>query len=227
MSNYLLIQKGAKYTLTPSRSSKYIVLVKGGRGPMGPPGTGEGGSGSLTVREVDGSPSGTANTLVFPNGTVSIAGTTATITGLQGPQGIQGETGPQGIQGIQGIQGAQGPQGIQGATGATGAQGIQGEQGPIGETGPQGASWQETFETVAQNLKAYATSYSYVDNRITSVTYTVPSVGIAQKLINYTGDKITSIVLINVVGDALPSGINTIKTITYDGNNISGIAYSS
>jgi hypothetical protein len=40
MSNYLLVQKGVRYTLTPSRSSKYIVLVKGGRGPSGEDGSG-------------------------------------------------------------------------------------------------------------------------------------------------------------------------------------------
>jgi hypothetical protein len=140
--------------------------------PEPSPSSGGGGGGSLTVREVDGSPSGTASTLVFPNGSVSFAGSTATITGLQG------------------------------------------------------ASWQETFETVAQNLKAYTTGFTYVDGRVTSVTYTVPSVGIAQKIINYTGNKITSIVLANVVGEALPSGISLTKTITYTGDNITGVAYS-
>jgi hypothetical protein len=83
-----------------------------------------------------------------------------------------------------------------------------------------------TFETVSQNLKAYATGFTYVDGRVTSVTYTVPSVGIAQKIINYTGNKITSIVLANVVGEALPSGISLTKTYTYTGDNVTGVAYS-
>lgn len=134
---------------------------------QGPPGSPGIGGGALTVREVDGSPSGTATTLVFPNGSVSFAGSTATITSLQ-----------------------------------------------------------ETFETVAQNLKAHATGFTYVDGRVTSIMYTVPSVGIAQKIINYTGNKITSIVLANVVGEALPSGISLTKTITYTGDNITGVAYS-
>lgn len=92
-----------------------------------------GGSGSLTVTEVDGSPSFPATTLRFPNGTVTNAGGgIAAITGLQGPQGIQG------IQGIQGNTGSQGIQGIPGNTGSQGIQGIPGNDGATGATGPQG-----------------------------------------------------------------------------------------
>lgn len=69
---------------------------------------GGGGGGSLTIREVDGTPTGTVTTLVLPNGTLSIASGTATITGLQGPQG---DPGPQGIQGNTGATGATGPAG--------------------------------------------------------------------------------------------------------------------
>jgi hypothetical protein len=73
--------------------------------------------GSLTVRELDGSPTGTATELVFPNGSLSFAGDVVTITGLEGPQG------PQGIQGIQGIQGPAGINGTNGTNGADGAPG--------------------------------------------------------------------------------------------------------
>lgn len=72
-----------------------------------------GGGGSLTVREVDGTPSGTVNTIVFPNSTVAIVDNVATITGLQGPQGIQG------IQGIQGNPGPAGPNLINASTATT------------------------------------------------------------------------------------------------------------
>jgi hypothetical protein len=67
------------------------------------------GSGSLTVREVDGNPTGIATEIVFPNGTVSFAAGVATITGLQGPQG---NTGPTGATGATGATGPAGPNSI-------------------------------------------------------------------------------------------------------------------
>ena len=76
--------------------------------------------------------------------TLSISGTTLTISdgnsvelpeGPQGPQGIQGEAGPVGPQGERGLQGEQGPVGPQGPQGE---RGLQGEQGPVGPQGPQG-----------------------------------------------------------------------------------------
>lgn len=76
------------------------------------PATVAGGGGSLTVTEVDGSPSFTATTLRFENGTVTNAGSgIAEITGFQGPAGPTGPTG---------ATGSQGPAGATGATGATG-----------------------------------------------------------------------------------------------------------
>jgi hypothetical protein len=136
--------------------------------PEPSPSSGGGGGGSLTVREVDGSPSGTASTLVFPNGTVSIGGTTATITGLQG------------------------------------------------------ASWQETFETVSQSLSAYPATINYSSSRVSTIVYTLPGPTTITKTINYTGDKVTSIVL----SGATPSGISLTKTLTYTGDNVTGVAYS-
>jgi hypothetical protein len=70
------------------------------------------GGGSITVSELDGTPSGPATQIVFPNGTVSLVGGVATITGLQGPQGVQG------IQGNTGATGPAGPNSI-GLTTAT------------------------------------------------------------------------------------------------------------
>jgi hypothetical protein len=85
-----------------------------------PAGQQSGPGGSLTVRELDGSPTGAATELVFPNGSLSFAGDVVTITGLEGPQG------PQGIQGIQGIQGPAGANGTNGTNGADGAPGAPG-----------------------------------------------------------------------------------------------------
>lgn len=174
MSKFIIqLNRPETFTLNLAQPEVFVLNLVQKQGPIGPEGpAGSGGGGSLTVQEADGNPSGNASTLIFPNGTVSIDGTTATITGLQG------------------------------------------------------ASWQETFETVSQNLKAYQSVNNYTDNRLTSIIYTVPSMGAIQKTFNYTGDKITSIVLANAVGQALPSGISLTKTITYTGNNISGVTYS-
>lgn len=46
------------------------------------------GSGSLTAEEVDGTPSGPIDTLVFPNGTLAIVGTTGTYTPAGGGSGL-------------------------------------------------------------------------------------------------------------------------------------------
>lgn len=72
--------------------------------------------GSLTVSEVDGTPSGVVTQLVFPNGTVSLVSGVATITGLQGPQGPTGATGPQGATGPTGATGPAGPNSVTSAT---------------------------------------------------------------------------------------------------------------
>ena len=178
-----LLAAGVGISLSYDDSNRIWTITNTGGG-------GGGGSG-VTVREVDSNPSALVDTIVFPNGTVSIVGGTATITGLQGPQGEQGPAG---------------------ATGAT---------GPQGPAGPQGDSWQEEFETVAKNLKSYPNSRSYTGARLDSVTYTVPG-GTIIKTLNYTGDKLTSVVL---SGDT-PSGIELTKTNTWTGDNLTGVAYS-
>jgi hypothetical protein len=89
---------------------------------------GGGGGGSLTVREADSNPTGTATELVFPNGTLSFAGTVVTITGLTGATGATGATGPQG------------PTGPAGPTGATGAAGADGKTIYNGVTSPPSAA---------------------------------------------------------------------------------------
>jgi hypothetical protein len=120
-----------------------VKLLIGERGPQGlPGGGGEGGGTSLTIREVDGDPTGTPTVLEFPNGSLSYpsAGVARlnTVTGPAGPAGATGPQGPQGPQGVAGPAGPTGPQGPAGATGATGATGPQGPKGDTGATGPQG-----------------------------------------------------------------------------------------
>lgn len=80
---------------------------------------------------------------------------------------------------------------------------------------------QEEFETVAKNLKSYPNARSYTGARLDSVTYTVPG-GTIVKTLNYTGDKLTSIVL----SENTPSGIELTKTLTWSGDNLTGVAYS-
>jgi hypothetical protein len=67
-------------------------------------------AGSLTITEVDGSPSVSATTIKFPNGTVTDNGAgVVTITGLTGATGAAGATGETGSAGATGATGAAGP----------------------------------------------------------------------------------------------------------------------
>ena len=125
--------------------------------------SGGGGGGSLIVSDADGTPSGAATQLVFPNGTVSLAGGVATITGLQGPPG---PTGPQGLTG---------PQGPVGPTGATGPAGPQGATGPAGATGAQGPAGPNevslsTATTLNGFLRGNGTSVVVASPAISDVT---------------------------------------------------------
>jgi hypothetical protein len=79
-----------------------------------------------------------------------------------------------------------------------------------------------TFETVNRNLSAYPHAINYASGRISSIVYTLSGPTTITKTINYTGDRVTSIVL----SGATPSGISLTKTITYTGDNITGVAYS-
>lgn len=126
-----------------------------------------GGGGSLTVREVDGNPGGTANEIVVPNGTLSLTAGVATITGLQGPAGPTGPTGATGATGAQGPQGLTGDTGPTGATGATGAQGPQGLTGATGAPGPGVASGGTTGQILAKSSNAdFATHWINARNTV-------------------------------------------------------------
>ena len=152
--------------------------------------------------------------------------------GADGAQGPQGETGPQGPQGIQGVkgddgnvgpQGEQGIQGEQGPQGIQGIQGIQGVQGDQGFTGPQGpaGTFDDTFEVVSKNIRAWNATFAYTGDQLTSISYT-DGVDTIVKTLNYTGDKLTSLVL---SGDT-PSGIDLTKTLSYTGEQLTGASYS-
>ena len=65
-----------EYASAPAR---YTIEFAKGTGPQGPSGGGAGGGGSLTIREVDGSPSVIATELVFQPSRLAVAGTVATV----------------------------------------------------------------------------------------------------------------------------------------------------
>ena len=83
------------------------------------------------------------------------------------------------------------------------------------------ANWAESFDTVSRNLRGFpyivywdgdSIDYVVFSNGITSIT----------KTFNYTGDKLTSIVL---SGDT-PNGISLTKSLLYSGDKIQSVTYS-
>lgn len=145
---------------------------------------------------------------------------------FDGVRVLKGDPGPQGDPGPIGPTGPQGPAGPQGATGPAGPQGPQGEIGPAGPqgaTGPQGASWQQTFESVSQNLKAHPATLTYDGGgNVTAITYDLGGGSSIVKTLTYTGSNVTSITL---SGDT-PGGITLTKTLAYTGGSVTGWSYS-
>jgi hypothetical protein len=79
-----------------------------------------------------------------------------------------------------------------------------------------------SFEAYNQNIFGFPiASTTFTGSRLDSMTYTSPA-GSITRTFNYTGTKITSIVL----SGAVPSGIPLTKTIVYDGDLISETSYS-
>lgn len=85
------------------------------------------------------------------------------------------------------------------------------------------ASVGNSFETISKNLRDYVAAYTYVGTNISTIAYTVPSVGTITKTFNYTGSQLTSIVL---SGTGLPGGTFTTKTFAYTGSDLTGVTYS-
>lgn len=81
----------------------------------------------------------------------------------------------------------------------------------------------ETYETINRNLKANDATFFYtVDSDIDYIEYNTPG-GTITKTFNYDVDSnITSVVL---SGD-LPGGVDTTKSFSYTGEDISNIAYT-
>lgn len=124
------------------------------------------------------------------------------LTDLKGPKGERGEKGDQGEKGQKGDTGAPGPRGPQGYPGAPGATA-------------------STFESVSKNIKAWDAAFAYTGSQLDSITYTNGAETIV-KTFNYTDGKVTSIVL---SGDT-PSGIDLTKTLSYTGDQLTGVNYS-
>jgi hypothetical protein len=78
----------------------------------------------------------------------------------------------------------------------------------------------EQWETISNNLKSYPYTITYSGNNIQQITYTTLSTPII-KTFNYTGNKLTSIVL----SGNIPIDIPTTKVLTYTGNNVTSVIY--
>lgn len=79
----------------------------------------------------------------------------------------------------------------------------------------------DTFETVSKNLKAYPYTINYTWSDVSSIVYTVPAWTIT-KTLNYTGDKLTSVVL----SWDTPWWIDLTKTLGYTVDDLTSITYS-
>lgn len=79
-----------------------------------------------------------------------------------------------------------------------------------------------SFETVSKNLKQYNYVLNYTSGTLTSIVYTVPSVGTITKTLNYTSGVLTSVVL----SGSTPLSIQLTKTLTYTSGALTSIAYT-
>lgn len=85
-----------------------------------------------------------------------------------------------------------------------------------------------TFERISKNLGTDSVSssssgspgatFNYSSGRLDTIVY---DNGIT-KSFNFTGDKLTSIVL----SGATPGGVSLTKTLTYTGDSLTGVSYS-
>jgi hypothetical protein len=77
---------------------------------------------------------------------------------------------------------------------------------------------EQSFETVAKNLKAKDATLSYTSGELTQIVY---SNGIT-KTLQYSNGDLTQITL----SGSTPAGIDLTKTLTYTNGNLSSVAYS-
>jgi hypothetical protein len=81
-----------------------------------------------------------------------------------------------------------------------------------------GSFLEDTFESVSKNLKSINSTLNYSSDRLTSIVY---ANGVT-KTLNYSGDTLTTVVL----SGSTPGGISLTKTFTYSGDTLTGVAYS-
>ena len=79
-----------------------------------------------------------------------------------------------------------------------------------------------SYETISKNLKAYPYSVSYNAGKIATIDYDIGLGEVITKTFEYQNDKLVLVVL----SGALPSIINTTKTLEYNENGLSNIVYS-
>jgi len=79
-----------------------------------------------------------------------------------------------------------------------------------------------TFESVSKNLRQYNYALNYTSGVLTSIVYTVPTVGTITKTLNYTSGVLTSVVL----SGSTPLSISLTKTLTYTSGVLTAVAYS-
>jgi hypothetical protein len=79
-----------------------------------------------------------------------------------------------------------------------------------------------SFETVSKNLRQYDYALNYSSGVLTSIVYTVPSIGTITKKLNYSSGVLTSVVL----SGSTPSSISLKKSLTYSSGVLSSVAYS-
>lgn len=220
--------------------------VQGASGSTGPQGI-QGASGSTGLTGATGS-TGLQGIQGASGSTGPIGLTGATgIAGASGYIGADGATGAAGLDGATGpagIDGATGPQGIQGASGALSNVSVIADSGSYlvtsnvkiyGGTNATtrvangivyidtvSAEDSKTFEKISKNLKSYNYVINKVNGQITSLEYTVPSLGIITKTINYANGAISSI---SLSGATLGAETYT-KTFVYANNAIAGATYS-
>jgi hypothetical protein len=79
-------------------------------------------------------------------------------------------------------------------------------------------STEASFETVSKNLSASGATFNYAMDRLDTIVY---ANGIT-KTFNFTGDKLTSIVL----SGTTPAGVSLTKTLGYTGDSLTSVSYS-
>lgn len=79
-----------------------------------------------------------------------------------------------------------------------------------------------TFESVSKNLRQYNYTLNYSSGVLTTIVYTIPSVGTITKTLNYSSGVLTSVVL----SGSTPASIQLTKTLTYTLGVLTSVAYS-